>query len=168
MKYMESWGKQLGFLRSALCSQWSNHHMRSISEEGLHPSLYDLSLERPEVDTIPYRNQLINAPLWGSPTGTFNWSLCPLRGGDGRAQPAGKQSRHPHSGPWHGEAVLLTLLDDVDHSADSAGPHNQRDPPSEIRLIGHHQEHCVFVISCNTPHLNAQDEKPERTSTFPT
>ena len=39
---------------------------------------------------------------------------------------------------------------------------------SEIRLIGHHQEHHVFIISCYTPHLNVQDDKPKRASTFPT
>ena len=165
---MKSQGKWFGLPRSALHFQWSNHHVRSISKEGLHPSLYDLSLEWPEVDTLPYHNQLINTPLWGSPTGTFNWSLCPLRGGDSHAQPAGEQSCHPCSGPRHGKAVYLTLSDDVDHSADSAGPHNQRDPLSEIGLIGHHQEHRVFIISCDTLHLNAQNDKPKWASTFPT
>ena len=172
MKDVESWGKQFGFprcfLRSALCSQWSDHHIRGISEEGLNPSFYDLGLEWPEADTLLHHNQLIDAPLQGSPTGTFNQSLCPLRGEDGCTQPAGKQSRHPCSGPRHGKAVYLTPSDNIDHSANSAGPHNQRDPPSEIGLIGHHQEHCVFVISCDTPHLNAQDDKPEWASAFPT
>ena len=81
---------------------------------------------------------------------------------------AGKQLHHPRSGPQCGEAVYLTLLDDIDHSADSAGPRNQRDPLSEIRLIRHHQEQCVFVISCDTPHLNAQDDKPKWAGMFPT
>ena len=67
MKDVESQGKSLGFLRSALHSLQSNHHMRSISEEWLHLSLYDLSLEWPEADTLPYHNQLVDAPLWGSP-----------------------------------------------------------------------------------------------------
>ena len=90
MKDVESRGKQFGFLRSAFHPQWINHHVRGISEKGLHPSLYDLGLERPEVDTLPHHNQLINTPLWGSPTGTFDWSLCPLRGMGGHAPPAGK------------------------------------------------------------------------------
>ena len=168
MKDMESQGKWFGFPRLAFCSQWSDHHVRGISEQGLHPSVYDLSLERPKADTLPHRNQLIDAPLWGSPTGTFNRSFCPLRSRDGRAQPAGKQSHHPRSGPQCGEAVYLALSDDIDHSTNSAGPHNQRDPLSKIRLVGHHHEHCVFVISCYTPHLNVQDDKPKRASTFPT
>ena len=165
---MESRGKWLGFQRSALHSQRSNHHVQSISKEGLHPSLYDFSLKQPKADTLPHRNQLINAPLWESPTDTFNQGLCPPQGRDGHAQLAGKQSCHPHSGPQHGEAVYLTLSDDIDHSADSACPHNQRDPLSKIRLIEHHQEHRVFIIFCDTPHLHVQDDKPELASTFPT
>ena len=168
MKDVESRGKWFGFLRSAFHFQQSDHHVRSISEEGLHLSLYDLSLEWPKADTFPHCNQLVDAPLQGSPTGTFNQSLCTLRGGDGHAQLAGKQLCHPRSGPWHGEAVYLTLSDDIDYSADIAGPHNQRDPPSKIGLIGHHQEHCVFIISCDTPHLHVQDDKPEWASMFPT
>ena len=168
MKDMESQGKQFGFPRSAFHFQRSDHYIQGRSEEGLHPSLYDLSLERPKADALPHRNQLIDAPLWGSPTGTFHRSLCPLRSRDGHTQPAGKQSRHPHSGPRRGKAVYLAVLDDIDHSTDSAGPHNQRDPLSEIQLIRHHQEHCVFVISCYTPYLNTQDDKPQRASTFPT
>ena len=101
------------------------------------------------------------------PLAPSTFSLCPLRGRDGCTQPAGKQSRQPHSGPWHGEAVYLVLSDDVDYSANSAGPHNQRDPPSELGLIRHHQEHRVFIISCDTLHLHMQDDKPERASTFP-
>ena len=168
MKDMESRGKQFGSPRSAFRSQRSNHHMRSISEEGLHPSLYDLGLERPKADTLLHCNQLVNALLWGSPTGTFNRSFCPLQGGDGCTQPAGKQSHHPHGGPWRGEAVYLALSDDIDHSTKSAGPHNQRDPPSKIRLNKHHQEHRIVIISCDTPHLHTQDDKPKRASTFPT
>ena len=168
MKDMESQGKWFGFLRSAFHSQWSDHHVRGISEEGLHPSLYDLSLEQPKADTLPHHNQLIDAPLWGSPNGTFNRSICPLRSRDSHTQLAGKQSCHPRSGPQCGKAVYLTLSDDIDHSTDSAGPHNQRDPPSEIRLIGHHQEHCVFIISCYTLHLNVQNDKPKWASMFPT
>ena len=168
MKDVESRGKQFGFLRLAFHFQQSDHHVRSISEEGLHPSLYDLGLEWPEVDTLPHCNQHVDTPLWGSPTGTLNQSLCPLRGGDGHARLAGKQLCHPRSGPRCGETVYLALSDDVDHSADSAGPHNQRDPPSKIGLIGHHQEHRVFIISCNILHLNTQDDKPKWASTFPT
>ena len=168
MKDMESQGKWFGFLRSAFCFQRSDHHIRGRSEEGLHLSLYDLGLKWPKADTLPHHNQLINAPLWGSPTGTFHRSLYPLRSGDGCAQPAGQQSHHPHSGPRHGEAVYLTLSDNVDQSADSAGTHNQRDPSSEIRLIGHHQECHVLVISCNTLHLHMQDDKPEQASMHPT
>ena len=118
--------------------------------------------------TLLHHNQLIDAPLWGSPTGTFNWSLCPIRGGDSHALPAVKQPRHPHSGPRCGEMVYLALSDNIDYSANSAGPYDQGDPPSELGLIGHHQEHHVFVISCNPLHLHMQDDKPEWTSTFPT
>ena len=88
----------------------------------------------------------------GPPLAPSTGVSAPLRGGDGHAQPAGKQSRHPHSGPWHGEMVNLTLSDNIDHSADSAGPYNKRDPLSKLRLIGHHQEHRVSVIPCNPPH----------------
>ena len=87
---------------------------------------------------------------------------------DGCAQLAGKQSCHPRSGPWHGKTVYLTLSDDIDHSTDSAGPHNQRDPPSKIRLVWHHQGHHIFIISCYTLHLNVQDDKPKWASTLPT
>ena len=66
-----------------------------------------------------------------------------------------------------GEAVYLALSDDIDHSTNSAGSHNQRDPLSEIRLIGHHQEHCVFIISCYTPHLNMQNDEPKWLVHFP-
>ena len=86
----------------------------------------------------------------------------------GMATPQGKQSRHPRSGPWHGEMVYLALSDNIDHSADSAGPYNQRDPPSELKLIGHHQEHRVFIISCDPLHLHMQDDKSEWASMFPT
>ena len=168
MKDMWSQGKRFGFLTSAFHFQRSNHHVQGRSKEGLHLSLYDLNLEWPKVDTLPHRNQLIDAHLWGYPTGTFNRSLCPLRSKGGHAQLAGQQSRHPHSGPRHGEAVYLTLSDNVDQSADSAGPHNQRDPSSEIGLIGHHQEYHILIISCDTPHLHAQDDKPKWASTHPT
>ena len=158
MKDMESQGKWFGFLGLAFRFQWSDHHIRGRSEEGLHPSLYDLGLEWPKADTLPHHNQLVDTPLWGSPTGTFIRSLCPLRSGDGRTQLAEQQSCHPCSGPRHGKAVYLTLMDNVDKSADSAGPHNQRDTLSKIRLIGHHQEYRILVISCNTLHLHAQDD----------
>ena len=72
MQDVESWGKWFGFPRSAFHSQQSDHHVRSITEEGPHPSLCYLGLEWPEADTLPHRNQLIDAPLWGSPTGTLN------------------------------------------------------------------------------------------------
>ena len=168
MKDMESLGKQFGFPRSAFCFQRSDHHVQGRSKEGLHPFLYDLSLERPKADALPHRNQLVDAPLQGSPTGTFHRSLRPLRSRDSHTQPTGKQSCHPRSGPQHGEAVYLTLSDDIDHSTNSAGPHNQRDPPCKIQLVGHHQEHHVFIIPCYTLHLNVQDDKPQRASTFPT
>ena len=130
MKDVESWEKWFGLLWSAFHSQWGDHHIRCISKEGLNPSLYDLSLEWPQVDTLLHHNQLIDAHLWGSPSGTFNWSLHPLRGGDTHAPPAGKQSRHPHSGPWRGEMVYLTLSDNIDYCANSAGPYDQGDPLS--------------------------------------
>ena len=168
MKDMESQGKWFGFLMLAFRFQRSDHHVRGRSKEGFHPSLYDLSLEWPKADTLLHCDQLIDVHLWGSPTGTFIRSLYPLRSGDGHVQLAGKQSHHPHSGPQCGEAVYLTLMDNVDKSAYRAGPHNQRDPSSEIGLIGHHQEYRILVISCNTPHLHAQDDKPEQASTHPT
>ena len=168
MKDVESWGKQFGFLWLAFHPQRGDHHVRCISEEGLNPSLYDLGLERSQADTLPHHNQLINAPLWGSPTGTFNQSLCPLRGRDCHAPPAGKQSCNPHGGPQHGETVYLTLSDNIDYSVDRAGPYDQGDPPSKLRLIGHPQEHRIFIISCDPLHSHMQDDKPEWTSTFPT
>ena len=168
MKDMESQGKWFGSLWSTFCSQWSDHYIQNISEQGLHPFLYDLGLEQPEADTLPHQNQLIDAPLQGSPTGTFNQGLCPLQGRDSCAPPTGKQSHHPRSRPRLGEAVYLTLSDDIDHSTNSAGPHNQRGPRSKIRLVGHHQEHCIFIISCYTLHLNAQNDKPKQASMFPT
>ena len=167
MKDMECQGKWFGLLRSAFRFQRSDHHIGGRSEEGLHPSLYDLGLELPMADTLLHHVQLINAPLWGSPTGTFLRSLCPLRSGDGHTQPAGQQSCHSHSEPWHDEAVYLTLTDNLDKSADSAGPNNQRDPSSKIRLIAHHQEHRILIISCDTPHLHMQDDKPEQPSMHP-
>ena len=167
MKDMESQGKWFGFPRSAFHLQWSDHHIRGRSKKGLHPSLYDLGLEWPKVDALLYCYQLVDAPLCGSPTGTILRSLFPLRSGDDHAQLAGEQMRHPHSGPWHGEAVYFAPTDYIDESADSAGPHNQRDPSSEIRLVGHHQEHRVFIISSDTPHLHAQDDKPEWASMHP-
>ena len=167
MKDVESWGKWFGLLWSAFHPQQDDHHVRCISKEGLNPSLYDLSLEQPKADTLPHHNQLVDATLWGSPAGTFNWSLYPLRGRDCCTPPAGKQSHHPCSGPWHGEMIYLTLSDNIDYSADSVGPYHQGDPPSEFGLIGHHQEYCIFIISCDAPHLHMQDDKPEWTSTFP-
>ena len=164
---MESRGKWFGLLWSAFHLQRGDHHVECISEEGLNPSLYYLGLERPQADTLPHCNELIDTPLWGSPTGTFNQSLCPLIGEDGHAQLAGKQLHHPCSGPQRGEIVYLTLSDNINHSANSAGPYNQRDPPSELGPIGHHQEHRIFVISCNPPHLHMQDDKPQWAIMFP-
>ena len=167
MKDVESQGKWFSLPRSAFRFQRNDHHIGGRSKEGLHPFLYDLGLEWPKVDTLPHPDQLIDVPLQGSSTGTFLRSLCPLRSGDGCSQLAGWQSCHSHSGPRHGEVVYLALMDNVDKSADSAGPHNQRDPSSKIGLIGHHQEHCVLVISCNTPHLHMQDDKPKQASRHP-
>ena len=168
MKDMESQGKQFGFTLSAFHFQWSNHHVRGRSEEGFHPSLYDLGLEQPKADALLHRDQLIDVHLQRSPTGTFFQRLCPLRTGDDHAQPAGKRSCHPHSGPQCCEAVYLALVDNIHQSADSASPHNQRDPSSKIRLIRHHQEHCIFIVTCDPLHLHMQDDKPERASTHPT
>ena len=67
MKDMESKGKQFGFPWLAFCSQWGDHHIRGVSEEGLNPSLYDLCLEWPQADAFPHHNQLVNAPLRGPP-----------------------------------------------------------------------------------------------------
>ena len=155
MKDMESQGKQFGFTLSAFHFQWSNYHVRGRSEEGFHPSLYDLNLERPKADTLPHRDQLIDVHLWRSPTGTFFQRLCPLRARDDHAQLAGKQSCHPRSGPWHGEAVYLALTDNVDRSADSASPYNQRDPSPKIGLIGHHQEPVIpHTCTCKMTNLS--------------
>ena len=164
---MESWGKRFGFPWLAFCPQWGDHHIGCVSEEGLNPFLYNLSLEWSQVDTLPHYNQLIDAPLQGSPTGTFNWSLCPHRGRNCHAPLAGEQLHHPCSGPRCGETVYLTFSDNIDYSANRPGPYDQEDPPSKLRPIGHHQEHSIFIISCNPPYLHAQDDKPERTSTFP-
>ena len=168
MKDMESQGKQFGLPGSAFHFQRSDHHIGGRYKEGLHLSLYDFSLERSKVDTLPHCDQLIDAPLQGSPTGTFLRSLCPLRSGDGRTQLAGQQPCHSHSVPQRSEAVYLTLMDNIDKSVDSAGPHNQRDPSSKIGLIRHHQEHRVLVITCDTPHLHSQDDKPKQASAYPT
>ena len=165
---MESQSKWLGFPWLAFLPQRGDHNIRCISEEGLNLSLYDLGLEQSQADTLPHHNQLIDAPLWGSPTGTFNQSLCPLRGRDGHAPLAGKQSCNPHCGPQHGETVYLTLSDNIDYSANSAGHYNQGDLSSELRLIGHHQEHRILIISCDPLHLHIQDDKPKWTSMFPT
>ena len=67
MKDVESQGKWFGFLWSALCPQWGDHHIRCISEEGLNPSLYDLGLEWSQVDTLPHHDQLIALPSGGPP-----------------------------------------------------------------------------------------------------
>ena len=167
MKDVESWGKQFHFPRSAFHSQRSDHHVRSISEEGLHPSHNDLSLEWPEVDTLPHHNQLIDAPLWKSPLAPSTRVSAPSE--VGTAAPNQQERSRATLVVDHGVAsVYLALSDDIDYSANSAGPHNQRDPPSELRLIGHHQEHCVFIISCDTSHLHAQDDKPKWASMFPT
>ena len=165
MEDVESQGKWFGFALSAFHFQWSNHHIRGRSEEGIHTSLYDLGLEWPKVDALPHRNQLIDVHLRRSPTGTFLQSLYPLRTRDNHAQLAGEQSHQPRSQPRHGKVIYLALADNVDQSADSASPHNHSLP--QIGLIGHHQEHCVFIITCDTPHLDAQDDKPERASTHP-
>ena len=90
MKDVESQGKQFGFQRLALRSQWSNHYVRSISEEGLHPSLYDFSLGRPEVDTLLYRNQLINVPLQESPLAPSTRASAPSE--VGMAAPSWQES----------------------------------------------------------------------------
>ena len=86
MKDMESQGKWFGLPRLAFHFQQSDHHIRGRSEEGLYPFLYDLGLEWPKADTLSHRDQLVNTPLRGSPTGTFLRSLCPLGSGDGRTQ----------------------------------------------------------------------------------
>ena len=111
MKDMESQGKWFGLLRSAFCFQQSDHHLGSRSKEGLHPSLYDLGLERPKVDTLPHCDQLIDAPLQGSPTGTFLRSLCPLRSGDGRTQ--WQDSSHATLVVDHGMARLSISLSQI-------------------------------------------------------
>ena len=152
---MESQGQRLGFTLLAFRPQWSNHHVRGRSEEWFYTSLYDLSLQRPKMYTLLHCDQLINVHLWRSPTGTFLWGLPPFRTGDHRAQPAGEQSRQPRSRPWHGEVIYLALANNVDQSTDSASPHDQRDSSPKIRLIGHHQEHRVLVITHETPYLNA-------------
>ena len=102
MKDMESQGKQFGFPRLAFHSQWSDHHVRSISKEGLHPSLYDLGLEQSKADTLPH------VPLWGSPTGTFNRGVCPLH--SRMAVPNWQESSRTTLVVDHGVARLSILL----------------------------------------------------------
>ena len=56
----------------------------------------------------------------------------------GTTAPSRQESSHATLVVDHGmETVYLALSDNIDHSADSAGPYNQRDPPSELGLIGH-------------------------------
>ena len=164
---MESQGKRLCFPLPAFHFQWSNHHVQGGSEEGFHPSLYDLGLEQSKADALLHHDQLIHVHLQRSPTGTFLLSLCPLSIGDDHAQPAGKQSCHSYSRPWRGEAVYLTLTDNVNQPADSASPQNQRDPSYKIGLIGHHKEYRILIIPCDTRHLHTQYDKPERASACP-
>ena len=166
VKDVESQGKWFGFLWSAFHSQWGDHHIRCVSE-GLNPSLYDLSLERPQADTLPYHNQLVDAPLQGSLTSTFNPCLCTPSSGNHHAPLAGKHPCQPRSGPQHGEMVYLTFSDNIDYSANHTGPHDQGHPPSELRLIRYHKEHSIFVISCDPPYLHMQDDKSEWTIMFP-
>ena len=154
MKDVESRGKRFGFPWSAFCSQWGDHHVGCASEEGLNLSLYDLSLEWLQADALPYHNQLIDAPFWGSSTGTFNPSLCTSRGGDGHAPLVGKQPCHPHSKRWCGEMVYLTFPDNIDYSSNRTGPYDQGNPPSEVRLIGYHKEHSIFIITCDPLYLH--------------
>ena len=144
---MESRGKQFGFPWSAFCSQQGDHHVGCVPKDGINTSLYDLGLEWPQADALPYHNQLVNALLWGSPTSAFNPSLCTPRGGNGHAPPAGKQPHHSHSGPQCGEMAYLTFSDNIDYSVNHTGPYNQGDPLSELGLIGYHKEHSVFIIS---------------------
>ena len=146
---MKSQVKWFGFPWSAFCPQWGDHHVRCVSKEGLNPSLYDLHLEWPQADALLYHNQLVDAPLLGSPTGTFNLSLCTPRGRESHAPLAGKQLCHPRSGPRHGETVYLTFLDNTGYSANHTGPYNQGDPLSELRLIRYYKEHSIFIISCD-------------------
>ena len=167
MKDVESRGKWFDFPWSAFHSQWGDHHVGCASEEGLDLSLYDLSLEWPQADALPYHNKLIDTPFWGSPTGTFNLSLCTPRGRGGYTPSAGKQLCRSHSGPWHGETVYLTLLDNIDYSSNRTGPYDQGNPLSKVRLIGYHKENHIFIIACDPPYLHAQDDEPKRTSMFP-
>ena len=118
-------------------------------------SLYDLSLEWPKTYALPHRDQLVHVHLWRSPTGTFLWGLPPFRTGDHHAQLAGEQSHQPCSRPQCGKVIYLALADNIDQSTDNASPHDQRDSSPKIGLIGHHQEHSILVITCDTPYLNA-------------
>ena len=81
MKDMESRGKQFGFPWSAFCSQWGDHHVGYASEEGLNPSLYDLGLERPQVDALPYHNQLVDAPSGGPTLASLTRASAPPEAG---------------------------------------------------------------------------------------
>ena len=159
MKDVESRGKWFGFPWSAFCSQWGDHHVGCASKEGLNPSLYDLGLEQPQADTPPYHNQLINAPFWRSPTGTFNPSLCTPRGRDSHAPLARKQPCHPHSGPQCREMVYLTFPDNINYSSNCTGPYDQGDPSSKVGLIGYHKEHSIFVIACDPLYLHAEQSR---------
>ena len=151
----------------SLPSQQGDHHIGCASEEGLNPSLYDLSLEEPQVDALLYHNQLIDASLWGSPTGTFNPSLCTPRGGDDCAPLAGKQPHHPHSGPRCGGTVYLTFPDNTDYSGNRTDPYDQGDPPSEVGLIGYHKEHIIFIIAGDPHTCTCRMTNPSRLVCFP-
>ena len=54
-----------------LCHQQCDHHVSHISKEGFDLSLYDLSLKRSQVDTLPHCDQLIHIHFLGSPAGAF-------------------------------------------------------------------------------------------------
>ena len=151
MKDVEFRGKWFGFLWLVFHSQWGDHHIGCVSEEGLNPSLYDLHLKWPQVDALLTITNLLM-----------------FRGGDSRTPLAGEQLPHPRSGPWHGEMVYLTFSDNIDYSANRTGPYDQEDPLSELRLIKHHKECSVFIISFNPQYLHTQGDQPKRTSMFPT
>ena len=89
--------------------------------------------------------------------------------GLGTTMPNWQESSHATLIVDHGMARLSILLSWITLiSLLSASPHNQRDPSPKIGLIRHNQEHRIFVITCDSPHLHAQDDKPEWASMHPT
>ena len=103
MKDVESWGKRFSFPRSAFCSQQSNHHIGSTSEEGLHLSFYDLSLERSHTIT-----SLSMSPSKEPPLAPSTGVSAPSKAG--MAMPNWQESSHTTLVVGHSVARLSISL----------------------------------------------------------